>query len=227
MGRRAGVAARFKRLARAGIPGLLACAALSGSVAGQDSAPTRIVSGAFAHINVLGTLDATYGGLTLDRMGSRWGFSGAVLIGRSSDGRTWVHLPLAGLIAGVAVLLPLSLLDDLWLEDPEDEEDNGLPTFLFELLAFENVHRYVPLGDAVLLAPYVGVLGLDGEEGGRPDGFMSLNSGIGLNVKLFAGSRFVIAPDLSLRHHWILRDPTSDDGSRVGLTASIRAGFAF
>jgi hypothetical protein len=191
-----------------------------------DAPPLRIVSGAFAHLNVVGSLDATYGGLSLDRVGETWGFSGSVMVGRGSEGGTWVHLPLAGLIAGVAVLLPLSFIHDFWL-DTTGEEAEWLPNFPWETFAFENVHRNVPLGEQVLLAPYLGVLGLDGKDGEDVDGFMSLNSGVGLDVKLFVSDRFVVAPDVAFRHYWILRDPTSEDGSRFGYTASIRAGFAF
>jgi len=187
--------------------------------------PLRIVSGSFSHLNVLGTLDATYGGVSVDRIGDRYGFSGSLLVGRGSEGGVWVHLPVAGIAVGVAVIVPLALLQRFL--DWEEAEEPWIPSFALEALMYENVHRNIWLDDRVLLAPYLGVLGLDGKEGSDVDGFMSLSSGVGLDVKLFVTDRFVVAPDVAVRHHWVLRDPTSDAGSRGGVTASIRAGFAF
>lgn len=196
--------------------------------------PLRVISFGVSRLDVLGAEDANYLGLSAERVGDRFGFSGSLLIGGGSDGGTWVHLPIAGPIFGLVVAVPFALLDDLLgTSDPdddfdyEDEDDSLVPSFVFEALMYENVHRHVWLNDRVLLSPYVAVLGLDGQEGDAVDGFMSLSSGIGLGARLFATERIVVAPDFAFRHHWVLRSPTSREPSRWGYTVGLRGGWAF
>ena len=189
-----------------------------------------IVSASFQHRSLPDIWDINYFGLTGEiYLDDYFSYSGSLYFGKGSDNLSYVHFPLAG---GV-LLLPFVIL----------YYSTGIATEIhpltwFKLLMLENVYYNIDAGNKVVIAPYLTLLGADGEEhegDGEGDRFKSmadnvsliLSSGVGINIKVFLTERFAIASNLSVKRFFAVGETTFVKGNHNGYTFGIKLGYVF
>ena len=210
-------------------------AVLSRDASGQSrsTVPKGVLSASFRYQQLPDAWDIAFFGVTGDvRVTDQVSFSGSFFLGEGSDDRIYAHLPMAGPIAGFLALLPFAFVH--WLEAQSGEETEPfIPPIIWKLLMMENVHYNIRAGDALVVAPYVSLLSLDGlvssgtQDANAEVGFGMLSTGVGLSTKILPSGRLVLTPDVSAKRFFVFGDPAYGNDDRFGYTLTLHVGYAF
>lgn len=173
--------------------------------------------------------DITYYGVRAELpLSDRLSYSGSIYIGSGSDGLTYAHIPLAGLVISIPYLAWLGFIERL-----SNEPVPPAPEW-FKYLLLENLHLNIRAGERAILSPYLNLLSVDSvnremrseEEESTEEALSVLSAGIGLTGKLSLSDRLVIVPDFSVRRYFFSGDDYGGN-DRFGANFGVHLGVVF
>ncbi len=179
---------------------------------GKPQIITGIFGGSTQYRKIPGHLDFKYLGLTCEVFfGKHVSYSGSLYYGKGSDNHYYFHIP----IAGTLLLVPLLIIDFVPLKE--------IPY----ILLFEDLHFNIYANDKVIISPTINVRGGEIGDAASSGWFAVESSGVGINVKVLLTKNWTLGSNLSYRYFTHLDKDIFGEGSDFGYSFGVNLVYAY
>jgi len=145
--------------------------------------------------------------------------AGPIYWGKASDGRSYFHFPIGGLMIAI---LGGTIFNDIF--------EDGLPFNLgmIKYLFTENIHLLVSNKNNFTISPYLSLMGFDVSQayGQNRDQTAMLGNGFGINFKTLLTDKLVAGSALELKH-FIVTKPNQPNQNKISYNLSLYLGLLF